>query len=378
MASSADTRSKIGGWPLAIAITVVLVFLFFVREILPPFILATALAFVLTPAIDYAQQRLRLPRGLVATIGYFIVLAVFGLLGYSVGGLVIRDVAEIVRQFPQLIHRLVGDMANMAQGTLGLSVDADALANDIVVGAGAFFGANTAMKAAGFGIAAVIGTILAMVLLIYFLVSGKSIAAGVLWLVPPQYRREVDSVTAKILPMLWRYLVGLITVVGYTFAMDLVSFWLVFHIPHAVLLAIAVGLLEMIPVIGPALSVVLIVVSAIQQSSPLAMAALIIFAVALRISIDQLVGPLVLGRAAKVHPVVIIFSFLAGAVLFGPIGLLLAAPVAASIKIVLSIYYSEPVKGEENPSDRARRGGGFPIGPGERCGLIGRAPAPPF
>jgi predicted PurR-regulated permease PerM len=350
MTSSTDTRSKIGGWPLAAAITVVLVFLFFIREILLPFILAAALAFVLTPAIDYAQQRLRLPRWLVATIGYFLVLAVFGLLGYWVGGVVVRDVADIVRRFPQLVHKLVGDLANTAGETLGLSVDANALANDIVAETGAFFGANAAMKAAGIGVTAVVGTILAMVVLIYFLISGKRIAAGVFWLVPPEYRREVDTVTAKILPMLWRYLVGLLTVVGYTFAMDLISFWLVFRIPHAVLLAIVVGLLEMIPVIGPALSIGLIVVSAIQQSSLLVMVGLIIFAVALRISIDQLVGPLVLGRAAKVHPVVIIFSFLSGAVLFGAIGLLLAVPVAASIKIVLTIYYSEPIKGEENPA----------------------------
>jgi predicted PurR-regulated permease PerM len=263
--------------------------------------------------------------------------------------LVIRDVAQIARQFPQLTHKLVGDLANTAQGALGVSIDANALAKDIVAEAGAFFGANTAMKAAGVGVTAAVGTILAMVLLVYFLVSGKRIAAGVFWLVPPEYRREVDTVTAKILPMLWRYLVGLITIVGYTFAMDLISFRLVFHIPHAVLLAIVVGLLELIPIIGPALSIGLIIISAIQQSSLLAMMGLIIFAVALRISIDQLVGPLVLGRAAKVHPVVIIFSFLAGAVLFGAIGLLLAVPVAASIKIVLSIYYSEPIKGEESP-----------------------------
>jgi predicted PurR-regulated permease PerM len=177
--------------------------------------------------------------------------------------------------------------------------------------------------------------------------------------------------------MLWRYLVGLITVVGYTFAMDLISFWLVFRIPHAVLLSIVVGLLELIPVIGPALSIGLIVVSAIQQSSLLAMVGLIIFAVALRISIDQLVGPLVLGRAAKVHPVVIIFSFLSGAVLFGAIGLLLAVPVAASIKIVLSIYYSEPVKGEENPPTESVKAAAS-VSDGRKMGLIGRAPAPPL
>ncbi|HEV2549021.1 MAG TPA: AI-2E family transporter [Stellaceae bacterium] len=70
----------------------------------------------------------------------------------------------------------------------------------------------------------------------------------------------------------------------------------------------------------------------------------------LRVSIDQLVGPLVLGRMARLHPVVIIFAFLSGAVLFGVIGLLLAVPVAASIKIVLTTYCAEPAD-----ESRARR-----------------------
>src|SRR5579883_241800 len=339
-----ETRSKVGGWPLTAAITVVLVFLFFIREILLPFILAAALAFILTPVIDEAAQRFRIRRWIVAVVAYFLVLAILGLLGYWVGGLVIRDVAEIVRQFPQLVHRLVTDATKAGGGFLGQSVDPDALTKELLAQLGALFGGGAAVKFAGYGVAAVFGTILAVVLLIYFLVSGKRIAEGVFWLVPPEYRDEVNRLTAKILPMLWRYFVGLVAVVAYTTAIAWVGFGPVFGLPHAVLLAFAVGLLELIPVIGPALSIGLVGLTAIQQSSFLGVASLAAFAIALRISIDQIVGPLFLGRAARVHPVVIIFAFLSGAVLFGAIGLLLAVPFAASLKIVLTVYYAEPVK----------------------------------
>ncbi len=79
------------------------------------------------------------------------------------------------------------------------------------------------------------------------------------------------------------------------------------------------------------------------------MVGLAAFAIALRLSIDQIVGPLVLGRAAQLHPVVIIFAFLTGAALFGIIGLLLAVPFAAAIKIVLMMYYAEPVQNRTPP-----------------------------
>jgi len=48
----------------------------------------------------------------------------------------------------------------------------------------------------------------------------------------------------------------------------------------------------------------------------------------LRLSIDQLLGPVVLGRAARLHPTMIIFCFLSGGLLFGIAGMILAVPVA--------------------------------------------------
>ena len=64
-------------------------------------------------------------------------------------------------------------------------------------------------------------------------------------------------------------------------------------------------------------------------------------AVFLRVSVDNVVGPLVLGRAVTLHPVVIIIAFLMGASLFGIIGVFVAVPVAAAVKIVLAVWYGE-------------------------------------
>ena len=350
-----ETRSKIGGWPLAAGVTVVLVFLFFIRYILLPFILAAAIAFLLTPAIDRICQRLRAPRWTVAVAAYIGFVAILGFLLYFVGGLVIRDVSEIIQQFPQMLHKLVTELAKFGESFVGSSVNPDAVTNEILAQVRALFAAGTALSLASYGVAAVFGTILGLVLLIYFLISGKEIAAGVFWLVPPEYRREVDSVAAKILPLLWRYFVGLLVVVTYTSVTAWICFGLVFRLPRAPLLAFVVGILELVPVIGPALSIGLIGLTAIQQASIWAVIGLSAFAIGLRISIDQLVGPLVLGHVARVHPVVIIFSFLSGAVLFGVIGLLLAVPFAASIKIILSIYYSEPIRGRRSSAPAAQR-----------------------
>jgi predicted PurR-regulated permease PerM len=70
--------------------------------------------------------------------------------------------------------------------------------------------------------------------------------------------------------------------------------------------------------------------------------AYVIYAILLRVSIDQLLGPIVLGRAARVHPTLVIFCFLSGGLLFGIPGIIMALPVALAVKTVLASLYDEP------------------------------------
>jgi predicted PurR-regulated permease PerM len=67
-----------------------------------------------------------------------------------------------------------------------------------------------------------------------------------------------------------------------------------------------------------------------------------LYATVLRISIDQLFGPLALGTAARLHPVLVIFCFLSGGFLFGVVGVIMAIPVALVVKITLTLLYDEP------------------------------------
>ena len=70
-----------------------------------------------------------------------------------------------------------------------------------------------------------------------------------------------------------------------------------------------------------------------------------IYLTAIRLSIDQMVGPLILGKAARVHPTLVIFCFLAGGALFGIVGVILAVPAALTVKVVLAGIYGEPLGG---------------------------------
>jgi predicted PurR-regulated permease PerM len=111
----------------------------------------------------------------------------------------------------------------------------------------------------------------------------------------------------------------------------------------------------MIPVIGPLMAAVIAGVVALQAATSIwNIIAYVIYAAALRLSIDQLFGPVVLGQVARMHPVLVIFCFLSGGVLLlGVAGVLIAVPVALTIRIVLATLYDEPLPYERRAgSDR--------------------------
>jgi predicted PurR-regulated permease PerM len=173
-------------------------------------------------------------------------------------------------------------------------------------------------------------------------VSGERIAAGVFWIVPPHRRPLVARIWRRLDPVLLRYFIGVLAVVAYATVAAYIGLGVILGIRHAVLLALLTGVLETIPVIGPTAAAVIAGLVSLRTASGIgAILDYALYATALRLSIDQLVGPVVLGRAAHVHPVLIIFCFLAGGVILGIPGVILAVPVALLIKSSLTTLYDD-------------------------------------
>ncbi|MGH8228460.1 MAG: AI-2E family transporter, partial [Steroidobacteraceae bacterium] len=196
------------------------------------------------------------------------------------------------------------------------------------------------------GIASLFGMVLAWVLLGYFLIDAHRVGQGLLWLVPPRQRPRAAAIWAELDPLLRRYFVGVALVVAYASVAAYLGLGLALGLHHAVPLALLTGVLEVIPVVGPAASAIIAGLVAVRHAvSAWDILAYVVYAIALRVSIDQFFGPIVLGHAARVRPIVIIFCFLAGGILFGVVGVILAVPVAIGIKVVLANLYGEPHTG---------------------------------
>ena len=342
-------RSRVGGWPIAAALAVVALILYLIRYALLPFVFAIAIAFVTDPLIRLGERRLGLPRWVVSALIYAALVLLFGAVLYAIGANAVHDLMQIVERGPDTIPKFVDDVVGPnGIAVFGKTYTADTIMQALSGTAERLIAAGASAKAGELGVSALFGLVLTLVLTPYFMISGPRLAAGAIWLIPPERRRSVTDLLPKIIPALRRYLLGLFLVVVYTSFIAWIGFGPVFALPGAVLLAVAVGILELVPVIGPLSSAILIGAVAMQQDSLQAATLLVAFVIGLRLSIDNIVGPIVLGQASRLHPVVVIAGFVCGAMLFGIVGLLLAVPTAMCIKIALEHYYAEPIRPEDH------------------------------
>jgi predicted PurR-regulated permease PerM len=173
------------------------------------------------------------------------------------------------------------------------------------------------------------------------LLDGERIGRGALWLAPPGIRPRVLAIARRAGPMIFRYVGGIVIIMIYATLLTFGVTRYLLHVEHALILAIAVGFLELIPMIGPVLSIGLIAILAIEQLTFWGIIGVALFATALRVTIDQFVAPIVLGKSVDLPPPVIIFGFLAGGALWGVLGVIVAIPVAALVKIILQEVYGD-------------------------------------
>jgi len=319
-------------------------FLYLVRDILLPFVLGGIVAYICTPLIDWLNRRTGLPRFAIAMIVLVVLMTVAALFGFLVGPSLVSQIMNIVGDLHGTVTRFAQALIGDGSFTLlGQSFDATQIADEVVNGLHRRLAQNgTLLTVAELAIAIVFGFVLSWVVLGYLLNDAPAVGKGMIWLVPPDHRAFAGRVWRELDPVLRRYFIGVALVVLYATTAAYVGLGLILGIHDALFLALLTGVLELIPLVGPVASAVIAGLVAVQQSTNVGgIVEYVFYAAALRISIDEFFGPIVLGRAAYVRPVLVIFCFLTGGLLFGIVGVVLAVPVALALKATLATLYRE-------------------------------------
>jgi predicted PurR-regulated permease PerM len=326
----------------ALALAVVF---YLARSILLPFVLSGIVAYICNPLVKRVADWSGLPRW-TAALAVLLLLAIpTGLAGYYGGPLLLHQLIAISGNLHASIQGFAGKLLDGSKPEImGTSITPMAVADYVVGNLRDWLGQSGRLfTLTAIGFAGFFAGILFWVLLGYFLFDAPRIGRGLFWLVPPKYRGFAAQLCSDLDPILRRYFIGLALVVLYAATAAYIGLKLILGLPHAGLLALLTGCLEVIPIVGPIASAVVAGLVAVHvATTPWAIVDYVIYATLLRISIDEFFGPIVLGSAAYVRPVLVIFCFLMGGLLFGIVGMILAVPVVLTVKGALKLLYEDP------------------------------------
>jgi predicted PurR-regulated permease PerM len=319
-------------------------------DIVRPFIWAGVLAFVLLPVVGLLERRLSLPRTAAAGIVFV------GLIATIIGGgrllvpLALDQVRDLQRTLPSLV-------AN-AQNTLVQTADQIGLQDFNVIIANFAGVSDLTQMIARSAVPFIVGLGHFLLELLVFLIATffllRDAPRLVRWfrrILPASQRNELIPLLAQVNTVLGRYVRGQMFLIG---VMSTVTFigLSILQVPFVLLLAIMTGVLEVIPIVGPITAGAIACLVALGHPAPWGLSQIWYVAIVavmytvFRHAEDYFVIPLVIGRIVRLHPAIVIFSLLTGGALYGLLGVLVAVPVAATLRLVL-IYVGAKLRDED-------------------------------
>ena len=317
---------------------------------LHPFAWAIITAFVLHPVVSLINRRTRVPKQIIAIWLFLMLGLVLALVVITVAPSAIDQAQGLQDDVPRSVDRIdvwLAQHQSERMKQLGINPDfVDNRVQEISNGLTARYSDRIVPLLFGtFSFAVEIFVYL--VSSFYFLVYGDRFVRSARSLLNPKYHREVDRLLVDINTTLSRYIRGQILLVAIMATATFIALSIM-EVKYALVIAIASGFLELIPLIGPWLAGgIAISVSLFQDGTPFGWShltlAIVIAAVyfALRQLEDAFVIPNVIGRLVKLPPLLVIFCIVTGPAIGGMLGLILAVPIAAVLKILMTYFYAK-------------------------------------
>jgi predicted PurR-regulated permease PerM len=346
------------------------------RPVLPMLILASLIAMVASPTIRFLNQRLKVPRGAAVVITYllaplFILIISFLLIPQIVNAfnfLGHLDYAGLINNFRAWLERILIQLKEDGIQILGFKIVMDQIVEPILsavqnagsalspapsslstlfssLGQALTTSLNMALGAAGSVVSGVASFLLMIVASIYICQDGYKLRELVVNSLPPAYQPEIESLLDRLNYTWNNYLKGEILLMVSIGAMV----WLgntILGLPGAFALGIFSGIMELLPNVGPTLAIIpAIIVALTQGSSHLAVTNWVftLIVIAFYVAVQQIenlvIVPRLMSRAVKLHPLVLMVGIFVGALAFGILGAVLAAPVIASVKEIIRYLY---------------------------------------
>ena len=326
-----------------------LILLWDLRRIIVWLLIAVMLALTIAPAVAWLERR-HVPRWLGASLITLAAVVVVLAIDVAVAVPLLRQSRELLSNLPRLAHDLLkpgGPLAFLEQ-----HFHLERRIGQITPGRVFHLVAGPRSIASIFSQAAAIvaAAVTIVTITIMLLIEGPR-GWRVLVDALGERGRHVDIVGHRMQRSVGGYvrgnlLISLLASIGSFAAMSILG------VPYALPLALAVGLLDIIPLIGATLGAVLCVLVALSVGW-LAAVLLIVYFVVYQQTENHVLAPVIYAKTVAMSPLVVLLVSLAGAILGGLVGVLLAIPIASAVQIGVGEMLR--ARGVERLADLAER-----------------------
>jgi predicted PurR-regulated permease PerM len=323
------------------SLLVALVVLYLIRDVVGAFVLGAAIAFLIQPGIHRLTE-LGVPRILaIALIFIAIILALAGV-ALLIVPLGVSEVAQLQSQAPTLAaeaQKRINDLQGSPISIFGVTINltdltstANAHLRDYLLGQ---FG-----NAVSIGVTA-LTTLLQVVLMfiVAFLLALDAVAVRrvVRRFVPNDYRADFDQIWRRIRRMLYAYVRGQLIIAGMIGILCGIT-CAVLGLADPVGLGVLAGITALVPYLGPFLGAIPAILVGLAAGPLKALLVTIAYFVISNVILN-FVQPKVMGDAVKLSPLLVIVAFIAGFSWAGVLGMFVAVPIAATLRILLDYVY---------------------------------------
>jgi predicted PurR-regulated permease PerM len=339
-AATVSARAIIRIVLIIVGVVLCLYLIYLLRKPITWVLIALFLAVALSPAVNFLNRYVR--RGLAIAGVYLAMLAAIVALGLLLIPPIIGQVSNLGDHAPQYAQD-VQDYVNKNKTLHKLESDyniTDKINEEAAKLPAKLGNAAGILTDIGFGIVnSLFALITILVLTAFLLGSGPRWREAFIQLQPPGRRDRVDRILERMANAVSSYVTGAFTV---SFIDGLAAFVVltILGVPFAAPLAIVMGTLSLIPLIGATIGAVIVgIVTVFSGNFPTDTIIWTVYAILYQQFENNVVQPLVQKRTVRVHPFVVLVSVLFGATLVGVLGALVAIPVAASIEILVKEWW---------------------------------------
>ena len=318
------------------------------RSIVSLLVLATIITYLFQPLVAFLTEKTRLSWRASTTLVFLLfVILLIGLLtgaGLAIAqqatGLV-RVVQEFTNDLPALANELT---AFLEQYGIKDIINLSDLANRLLETIQPLLGqAGSIVGSLATGAAASIGRIFFIVFVAYFILSESQRVGKISFDQFPEYDYDIRRMTRQLSGIWESFFRGQFIIFVMVFVVYLIILSAL-GVRYSIALAALTGLAVFVPYVGSwTSSIVLVLVTFLQPGNYFGLLAwqysIMVLAISLTMNFifDNYITPRFLGRTLDIHPAAVLVAALVMASLLGLIGIFLAAPVVATLKLV-SLY----------------------------------------